>query len=71
MGGPSERENKRAAILFAVLAVVAREGLGAVSIRSVAAEAEGASLDDLGGMAFRSDLMSLRHETQTTRLFRS
>ncbi len=39
MGGPSERESKRAAILFAVLAVVAREGLGAVSIRSVAAEA--------------------------------
>jgi len=40
-------------------------------IRSVAAEAEGAGLDDLGGMAFRSDLMSIRHETQTTRLFRS
>lgn len=40
-------------------------------IRAIAAEAEGASLEDLGGMAFRSDLMSIRHETQTTRLFRS
>jgi urease accessory protein len=40
-------------------------------IRAVAAEAEGASLEDLGGMAFRSDLMSIRHETQVTRLFRS
>lgn len=40
-------------------------------IRAVAAEAEGAGLDDLGSMAFRSDLMSLSHETQATRLFRS
>ena len=30
-----------------------------------------ASLDDLGGAAFRSDLAALRHETQYTRLFRS
>ena len=30
-----------------------------------------AALDDLGGCAFRSDLASLRHETQYTRLFRS
>jgi urease accessory protein len=29
------------------------------------------NLDDLGGSAFRSDLASLRHETQYTRLFRS
>jgi urease accessory protein len=29
------------------------------------------SLDDLGGSAFRSDLASLKHETQYTRLFRS
>jgi urease accessory protein len=29
------------------------------------------TLDDLGGCAFRSDLASLRHETQYTRLFRS
>lgn len=40
-------------------------------IAAVAHEAEAASLDDLGGMAFRSDMMSLRHETQTTRLFRA
>jgi urease accessory protein len=30
-----------------------------------------ASLDDLGGACFRSDLASIRHETQYTRLFRS
>lgn len=30
-----------------------------------------ATLDDLGGCAFRSDLASLRHETQYSRLFRS
>jgi urease accessory protein len=30
-----------------------------------------ASLDDLGGAAFRADLASMRHETQYTRLFRS
>ena len=29
------------------------------------------NLDELGGSAFRSDLASLRHETQYTRLFRS
>ncbi len=31
----------------------------------------GATLDDLGSVAFRSDLASLLHETQYTRLFRS
>lgn len=41
------------------------------AIRSLAAFAHGATLDDLGGAAFRSDLASLRHETQYTRLFRS
>lgn len=40
-------------------------------IHAVAGEAEQAGLDDIGGMAFRSDLMSIRHETQQTRLFRS
>ncbi len=30
-----------------------------------------AKLDDLGSVAFRSDLASLKHETQYTRLFRS
>jgi urease accessory protein len=29
------------------------------------------NIDDLGGSAFRSDLASLKHETQYTRLFRS
>ncbi len=30
-----------------------------------------ATIDDLGGCAFRSDLAAMRHETQYTRLFRS
>ncbi len=38
---------------------------------AVAAEAADATLDDLGGCAFRSDLAAMRHETQYTRLFRS
>lgn len=32
---------------------------------------QGAGPDDLGGCAFRSDVASMRHETQYTRLFRS
>jgi urease accessory protein len=32
---------------------------------------QGSTLDDLGACAFRSDLASLRHETQYSRLFRS
>lgn len=36
-----------------------------------AAFAERATLDDLGGAVYRSDLASLAHETQYTRLFRS
>jgi urease accessory protein len=40
-------------------------------IRETARECAGKDLDDLGGSAFRSDLASLRHETQYTRLFRS
>ena len=40
-------------------------------ILRVAAESRAATLDDLGGCAFRSDLASMRHETQYTRLFRS
>ena len=40
-------------------------------VRRIASEAMTASLDDLGSSAFRSDLASLRHETQYTRLFRS
>jgi urease accessory protein len=37
----------------------------------LAEEAQGATLADLGGAALRSDIASLRHETQYTRLFRS
>jgi urease accessory protein len=40
-------------------------------IMGVAAETKAATLDDLGGCAFRSDLAAMRHETQYTRLFRS
>jgi urease accessory protein len=40
-------------------------------VRETAAFAEASTLDDLGGAAFRSDIASLRHETQYTRLFRS
>jgi urease accessory protein len=40
-------------------------------IRETARECAGNDLDDLGGSAFRSDLASLCHERQYTRLFRS
>lgn len=43
----------------------------APALRGAAAKAEAAALDDLGACAFRSDLASLRHETQYSRLFRS
>jgi urease accessory protein len=39
--------------------------------REVAARAVHSTLDDVGGAAFRSDIASMRHETQHTRLFRS
>jgi len=38
---------------------------------AVAASAETATLEDLGSATWRSDLASLLHETQHTRLFRS
>ncbi len=38
---------------------------------AIAAEADGASLDDLGGAGLRADIASMKHETQYTRLFRS
>ncbi|CFX18985.1 Urease accessory protein UreF [Candidatus Filomicrobium marinum] len=41
------------------------------SARRLAAEAEVATLDDLGGAAFHSDIAAIKHETQYTRLFRS
>lgn len=39
--------------------------------REVAARAARSTLDDVGGAALRSDIASMRHETQHTRLFRS
>ena len=40
-------------------------------ILAVAARAGQAGLDDLGGSGFASDIASMKHETQYTRLFRS
>jgi urease accessory protein len=41
------------------------------TIAAVSLEIRTATLDHLGGTAFRSDLAAMRHETQYTRLFRS
>ncbi len=41
------------------------------TIVAVADETRTATLDDLGGACFRSDIAAMRHETQYTRLFRS
>ena len=41
------------------------------AVTEVAVATAGATLDDLGGVCFRSDLAALCHETQYTRLFRS
>ncbi len=43
----------------------------APAISEAAAMAEQATLDDLGGAAFISDIAGIAHETQETRLFRS
>jgi urease accessory protein len=40
-------------------------------VLAVAEETKYATLDDVGGCAFRSDIAAMRHETQYTRLFRS
>ena len=40
-------------------------------VRDIAARAEKSTLDDVGGAAIRSDIASMKHETQYTRLFRS
>jgi len=40
-------------------------------ILAVTTETRCSTLDDLGGCCFRSDIASMRHETQYTRLFRS
>jgi urease accessory protein len=41
------------------------------TVLHVATNTRIATLDDLGGCTFRSDLAAMRHETQYTRLFRS
>ncbi len=43
----------------------------APAIGRAVGRAEAATLDDLGSASFRADLVSLQHETQHTRLFRS
>ncbi|MCB1540117.1 MAG: urease accessory protein UreF [Rhodoblastus sp.] len=43
----------------------------AAPVAALGASAAQASLDDLGSAAFRSDIASMRHETQYSRLFRS
>jgi urease accessory protein len=40
-------------------------------VLATAIETKSATLDDVGGCAFRSDIAAMRHETQYTRLFRS
>jgi len=40
-------------------------------ILATAEDTKTATLDDIGGCAFRSDIAAMRHETQYTRLFRS
>jgi urease accessory protein len=40
-------------------------------VAKIADETAGATLDDLGGIALRADIASMKHETQYTRLFRS
>ena len=40
-------------------------------IEAVAADTQDADLNDIGSACFRSDIASMRHETQHTRLFRS
>ncbi len=41
------------------------------TLQAVMAETRHAAPDDIGGACFRSDIASMRHETQQTRLFRS
>jgi len=43
----------------------------AAPVAALGAHAAQAALDDLGSAAFRSDIASMRHETQYSRLFRS
>ena len=43
----------------------------APTLAAVALDTRCATLDDLGGACFRSDIAAMRHETQYTRLFRT
>ncbi|MEJ1977597.1 MAG: urease accessory UreF family protein [Acetobacteraceae bacterium] len=43
----------------------------APALAALAAETAAATLDDIGGACFRSDIAAFRHETQYTRLFRT
>ena len=43
----------------------------APTLAAIAATTTEATLDDIGGACFRSDIASMRHETQYTRLFRT
>jgi urease accessory protein len=43
----------------------------APDLAAIAAETTDATLDDIGGACFRSDIAAMRHETQYTRLFRT
>lgn len=40
-------------------------------VREIASRAEKSTIEDVGGAAIRSDIASMKHETQYTRLFRS
>ncbi len=71
---PSRRISVSAAVRLVPLGQTA--GLRVVAalepmVLRIARETRDASLDDLGSACFRSDLASMRHETQYTRLFRS
>ena len=43
----------------------------AAKLLTIAEDTRHATLDDIGGACFRSDIASMRHETQYTRLFRT
>ncbi len=42
-----------------------------LTVQQVSDDTRDATLDDLGGACFRSDIAAMRHETQYTRLFRT
>jgi urease accessory protein len=63
-----------AAIRLSVIGQTSAQAIIVASLpamRALAACAANATLDDVGGCAFRSDIAAMKHETQYTRLFRS